>query len=72
MSVTLPEVSAIVGATLLPAHSSVESRVHLTYIDQHNTRTLLPIPWLLAMQLLQELERVRSENGFARHSNPPR
>jgi hypothetical protein len=65
MGITLSEVAAIEGAILLPGHNPAESRVHLTYTDRNNTRTLLPIPLLLAMQLLQELERVRSENGFA-------
>jgi hypothetical protein len=64
MSVNLPDLVAITGVISLPGHNPAESHVHLTYIDRHNKRTALRIPFLAAMQLLQELELIRSSNGF--------
>jgi hypothetical protein len=64
MSVNLPDLIAIEGVVLLRGRSPAESHVHLQYTDQHNKRTSLKLPVLAAMQLLQELERVRLESGF--------
>jgi hypothetical protein len=60
----LPDLVQIRAVTLLPGYSPAESHVHLMYIDQSNEQTALKIPFLVAMQLLQELKRVRSTSGF--------
>jgi hypothetical protein len=64
MGTNLPDLVAIEGVTLLREHSPEESHVHLMYTDQHNKRIALRLPFLAAMQLLQELEQIRLVSGF--------
>ncbi len=53
-----------IGAQFLPGHSHSEGLVRIEYLDGKNTRSVLILPLLEAMLLLQQLKTIQKDAGI--------